>query len=199
VTPAPPGRRGPDDGITLVEVVVAMSIMSIVMAMFTTAILQMYRSANRNESASTAQSQLHLAFQRLDKEIRYASGLSTPGLVGGDPYVEYLTVNTGTRACTELRLHLATGQLQRRTWTQGVAPQPGGWTALASNLDPGTPFTVTVADPTYNFQRLRLTLSASAGNGNDAVVRQSDVTFTALNTSLATSSATVCAEGRPVP
>jgi prepilin-type N-terminal cleavage/methylation domain-containing protein len=192
-------RAGADAGMTLMELVVAMSVMSIFMTMFSAGVVQMFRAANKSESASTAQSQVNLAFLRLDKEIRYAAGLSAPGPVGSDPYVEYLTTNTGSPVCSELRLHLATRQLQRRTWPQGSGTAPTAWIPLASDVSSAQPFTVSGADATYNFQRLQLRLAASAGAGGSATTKWTDVTFTALNTSLGTSSATICTEGRAMP
>jgi len=175
-------------------------LVSIFLVMFTGGILQMYRSANKHESLSTAQSQINTAFLRLDKEIRYSSGISTPATVGSDPYVEYLMTNTGTAVCVEVRLHVSNGQLQRRTWTQGASPLvPTAWIPLASGVSGATPFTFTAADPTYNFQRLELKLTGTAGMGTTATTKPTDVTFTALNTSLSTNSTTTCTEGRTVP
>jgi type II secretory pathway pseudopilin PulG len=195
----PPGRRGgSDDGLTLIDMVVSMVIMSIFMSMFTTAILQTYHAANKIESISGAQSQIHTAFLRLDKEIRYAAGISTESSTG-DPYVEYLTTNTGSPVCTELRLDVASRQLQRRTWPQGMSPlTPSNWIPLATEISSVKPFTFTAADSTFNFQRLRLQLAASSGGASTATTKQTDITFTALNTSLGTASATVCTEGRLV-
>jgi prepilin-type N-terminal cleavage/methylation domain-containing protein len=191
------GRR--DSGITLIEVVVSMTIMSVAMAIFTGGILQMYRAFNRSDATANAQSQINNAFLRLDKEIRYAAGISTPGSVGSDPYVEFLTTYTGTPVCTELRLRVAAKQLQRRTWVQGSSPLvPSAWVPLASEVSSTQPFTFTAADATFNFQRLQLKLTATSGSGGTATPKQTDVTFTALNTSLTTSSATVCTEGRAV-
>jgi type II secretory pathway pseudopilin PulG len=177
-----------------------MAIMSIVMAMFTSGILQIFRTANKNESTSIAQSQLNLTFLRLDKEIRYASGISVPALVGADWYVEFVTVNTGVAVCAELKLVASTGQLLRRQWPQGMTLlAPGPWTPLASGVSAPQPFTFHAADATANFHRLQLRLTARSGAGDSASSTETDVTFTALNTSLATSSAAVCTEGRSVP
>jgi prepilin-type N-terminal cleavage/methylation domain-containing protein len=193
-------RAGADGGLTLMELVVGMSVMSIFMTIFSTGIVQMYRAANKNEATSTAQSQLNLAFLRLDKQIRYAAGVSAPDVYGPDQYVEYLTTNTGTAICTQLRLELATGQLQQRTWTQDATPlAPTGWNVLASGVTSTQPFTFAAADDTYNFQRLQLRLETSSGAGETASSKQTDITFTAMNTSLSTSSDTICTEGRPIP
>jgi Tfp pilus assembly protein PilV len=198
--------EGGDAGITMVEVMVSMVLMSIVLAIFTTAIVQMVHSASRNQRLSRAQSQLNIAFLRLDKEIRYAAAISQQGTVGGDPTVEYLTTNTGSSVCTELRLHA--GQLQWRTWTQPAPPTvpgpgnvyPTRWLPLASDLSSAAPFTFRDADSTLNFQRLELNLTAGTTDGGSSTSRRTDVTFTALNTSLTSQGDTTeCTEGRAIP
>jgi type II secretory pathway pseudopilin PulG len=195
----------PDAGVTLIDVVVSMTIMSVFLAMFTTGILQIYRGTNKTEAITNAQSQLNVVFLRLDKEIRYGSGISVPNATasGGYYFEEYLTSNTGTAICTELRYDPAGKQLSRRTWTQGVTPLvPSAWLPLVSMVNAtggGSPFSLLAADSTYNFQRLRLMLTAVFGAGATSASKAIDVTFSALNTSLTTSSDTVCTEGRAVP
>jgi prepilin-type N-terminal cleavage/methylation domain-containing protein len=186
-----------DAGITLVEVLVSMVIMSIFMAMFLGSINQVFQASYRAQSISVAQSQINLVFLRLDKEIRYAAGLSTEGVVGGDPYIEYLTTSGGVPTCTQLRLHVVDEQLQLRTWPQGVdPPMPTEWIPLASEVAAAQPFTFVAADATFNFERMKLDLSSTDGNGTGMATRQTTLTFTALNTSLGTVSASVCTEGR---
>jgi hypothetical protein len=68
--------------------VVTLALSAVMLALFTGGILQTYRSANWIEAGTVNQSRLYNVFQRLDKEIRYASVVSTPGVVGGDIYVE---------------------------------------------------------------------------------------------------------------
>jgi type II secretory pathway component PulJ len=193
-------RPAGDAGATLLDVAVSMSIMSLFMAIFTTGVLQMFRSANKAESLSITQAQGKLAFQRLGAQVRYAAAISTPGTVGADTYVEFLITSTGQAVCTELRLRASAGQLQRRTWVQGALPlTPSAWLPLAYGVTSAQPFTVTAADSAFSLQRLRLRLTASAGAGRTATTLQTDVTFTGLNTSAATAAATTCTEGRVVP
>ena len=207
-------RRGDDSGITLIEVVVAMSIMAVFMAMFTAAIVQVYRVAGSVESAATAQSQVHVAFQRLDLEIRYAEGISTPATVGADTYVEYLTTNSGSATCTQLRWRAPTGglpaQLQRRTWT--LSSPPAGmndaahpWRSLVSGLTPVVvggvpvaPFTLLPPADQYTFPQLRVRLAVEAGADRTAATRESDLTFAALN-GTTSSQVDTCAAERPTP
>lgn len=192
-------RSAGDAGITLIEVVTAMSIMSVFMALFTAGILQIYHFTNRNESVSTVRSQVDIAFVRLEKEIRYASAISAPGAIGTDQYVEYLVTSSGTPTCVGLRLHAATRQLQRRQWQQGESPAADAWRVLASGVSSPQAFTVSAADATFDYQRLGLDLTANAGSGRSAASAQVSVTFTALNTSADTPNDAVCTDARGTP
>lgn len=195
-------RTGGDAGVSLVEVVVAMTIMAVMMAMFTTSMLLLFSSANKNESAMIAQSQMQIAFARLEKEIRYASGISDTAKTG-DPYVEYVAMVNGVEMCTQLRLNTTAKQLQRRTWVWQASPvTPSAWLPLASSVTAvsgAAPFTFSAADPTYNFQRLRIRLMSTSGAGKTATSKQANIQFTAINTSMTTDSADICTEGRAVP
>jgi type II secretory pathway pseudopilin PulG len=195
-------RLRADTGITLTEVVVSMSVMSVIMAIFTTGIIQMYRSVNKTESMLAAQSQVNTVFLRLDKEIRYASAISAPGPgpQGPDWYVEYLlATDSGVPDCTELRLHVGTGQLQRRAWAQGAVPSPTGWAPLVSHVVSTQPFTRPGSADAATFQQLSLALAVRSGSGRTATVRETMVTFTARNALVGTAGDAVCTEGRSVP
>jgi hypothetical protein len=173
--------------------------MGIVLVVFAAGIQQIYGAEERTETAADTQSQILQAFQRLDKGVRYASSISLQGTVGSDPYVEYLSSYTGTPTCTELRLHVATHELQQRSWTQNMSPLvPGAWIPLASEIS-STTFTKVYANATFNFQRLQIQLASTAGTNSNQATRASNITFTALNTSLnMVNSDTVCTEGRAV-
>jgi len=201
---------GADAGITLIEVVVAMTIMSLFMAMFTAGVVQMFRSAHGTEAVTTAQAQLNLAVLRLEREVRYASGIHAEGQVkSGDWYVEYAVKNDeGKPQCVALRLQVAARQLQRQAWPRSGAPT-GAWTTLATNVDPpsgqakpprtgaATPFWFGKATSAVNFQQLELNLVFKAGSGTTVASKQFDITFTALNTSLDPSDPVECASERP--
>lgn len=188
------GRPRDDDGVTLIEVVVAMSIMSIVGALFTVAINQIYRSTNTVESSFEAQRQIEAMYVRLDQEIRYARSISDPAQVTGDWYVEYLLSVSNLDTCVELRVNSGTRELQRRQWTQNVVPlAPTAWTVLATNITAATPFTVIAADKGsltgFRYQRLTLAMTSVSGGGGggpsntgrNGATREANVTFTALN------------------
>jgi prepilin-type N-terminal cleavage/methylation domain-containing protein len=197
--PARPRRGGADAGVTLIEVVVTMTIMGIFMTMFTVGVRQMYQATNRNEAISRAKAQVHVAFLRLDKEIRYASAVSKPGAVGANQVVEYQIGDASPAQCVQLRLNVAAKQLQRRAWTQGATP-PATWIPIASDVTATKPFERADANDDIRFQQLTIDLTANAGAGKSAAAKQTKVTFTAMNTSLATTlsgtSDTICSEGR---
>ncbi|WP_449063123.1 PulJ/GspJ family protein [Planomonospora algeriensis] len=220
------GSRG-DAGISLVEVLVAMAIMGVLMAMVTAGIVQVYRVTGTVEAVSTAQSQLHTAFQRLDKEIRYASWIGEPGRDGGAWYVEFAGTapktdgtapQAGAPECRQLRLDTGRGVLQLLRWTPGSPPAPGaaGQTlasyVVADDLALNPPFQrqkagsltydasgASAAGPGFapDYQRLRIRLTTRAGGGDRTGTANLDVAFTALNTSRKTPDDNICSEGRP--
>jgi len=185
----------PDDaGVTLVEPLVAMTVMTIFGSVFINAVVQMYSIASHTESAVGAQNQVTIAFRRLDAELRDARGFSAPGPnTGTDRYVEYLVANTATESCGEILLRGSTGQLKWRRWTRGSTPS--GWTVLAANLTAATPFTVVTPVSVNRNQTLTLSLT-STWNGR---ARNLQTMFAALNSNRAVDSSTSCTEGRSAP
>ncbi|WP_433725361.1 type IV pilus modification PilV family protein [Actinoplanes sp. CA-051413] len=205
-------RAAGEAGYSLVEVVVTAGLMSVLMVIFTTAVLQVFRTSGQVENTADARSQLQLAFQRFDRELRYASWIAQPGKVGTAWYVEFASYDG--KECLQLRLQTAPplvkdndidgqGVLQLIRWQPGtpaVKTRPNQ--TIGSQLDTATaPFELqpagdTIADAvpfTPDFQRLRVRLTAKVGTGVATV----DTTFTALNTSRNTPATHTCSEGRP--
>ncbi len=213
--------RDPDDaGNSLVEVMVTMTIMSILMVIFTGAVLQIYRTTTATESLTAAQSQLRLAFQRFDRELRYASWVAEPGRVGTVWYVEF--AGPADAGCLQLRLETAPGGgnesdgegvLQLLRWAPGSPPAPGepGQTIASQILTTGvapffdlqaiddTPYASASASAdavgtgfAADLQRLRIRLTTKVATGTAEI----DTTFTALNTTRAHVTDD-CSEGRP--
>lgn len=209
-------RSAGDEGSTLLEVVIGMSIMSIFLAMFTGAIVVLTQTQNRAEALTTSSGDVNTAFQRLDSTIRYAAAISPPGSTGsaGGWYVEFLTTASGTAVCTQLRVDSTLQQLQSRTW-QPDAPStaPTRWVPLANHITNGNattgsadvpvPFTLFPAPDGVGFEQLTVRLAATTGN--PAMISRSAMTFTALNSADASKAAgdpsatptATCAQGRP--
>jgi type II secretory pathway pseudopilin PulG len=189
--------RGSDDtGVTLLEVVMGMSIMSFVMVAFTAGLLSVVRAAGHGETMAVSRSQLNVAFDRLDRQIRYASGISLPGTAGGDSYVEFQTDGSGGALCTQLRLNATARRLEQRAWNDGATPG-AAWSVLASGVSAAEPFRRENAGSGSGVQRLRFVLTTDLPPGSTGPAPQTDITFSALNTSPLTSSDQICAEGRP--
>jgi prepilin-type N-terminal cleavage/methylation domain-containing protein len=210
-------RRRDDDGVTLIEVMVSMGVMSVVMVVFTGAILQAFRTTAKTETISYAQSQLQIAFQRVDKEVRYASWIAVPAKVGTAWYVEY--ANFDGTSCGQLRFETAPsadagnqgdakGILSLLIWPRDTAPAAGvaGLLVAKQLLDPGSSGPFERTDPasaahagfTPDFQRLRIRLTSQVGGGQASdSTAQMDTTFTALNTSRNTPADNDCSNGRP--
>ena len=80
-----------DQGFSLIDLIVATSLMSFIMVIVTGAITEVYSDVNRTDSLANARDQVGNSFRRLDKELRYATWVATPGQVGGVWYLEYAT------------------------------------------------------------------------------------------------------------
>jgi prepilin-type N-terminal cleavage/methylation domain-containing protein len=208
------GARTDDAGFTLTETLVTLGVMSAVMVIFSGSIIQMYRTSAKTESISVIQSQLQTAFQRFDRQLRYASWISPPGQVGTAWYVEWAGYD-GAR-CYQLRLETAPadrpadesagrGVLQMLDWPRESPPAPGtpGQTIAANLATPDStgpfvreiPRVTTDTSTTFSpdFQRLQVRITGTQGDS----VAQVDSTFTALNTSRDTPETNDCGKGRP--
>lgn len=192
-------RRTGETGVTLAELLISMGILSVVMTIFTSGVIQMYRASSRGELVAVAQTQLNNAFLRLDRELRYAAGIARPHTDGNNRYIEYLNTNHDTPECTQLQLNAGTGTLRRRTWPQTTSPGET-WNALASGVKVADS-AFTLNDPTdvIAFQQLRLILAIRIGVGPTAAESKSDIAFTALNSSRATEPDNICPEARSTP
>ena len=177
-----------DAGFTLLDTLMSTVVMTIVMAVCTSSIVTMYRTANAADAKAFAQTQISMALERLDREVRYAVGISQQYDNGRS--VDFLTVRQGHQQCVQLRV--ANGVLARRTWTYlQTPPDLSDWLPLASNVTGATPFTYVPPTPTLGHQQLTVSLFVSTANGRDANL----TTFTAMNSSR-TSGNDYCAAAR---
>lgn len=204
-------RREPDDaGVSLIEILVTLSVMSVVMVVATTGILQTYRTLAATESAAQGQAELRRVYQRLDKEVRYASWVALPAKVGSAWYVE---LAVGGNWCRQLRFDTVAKVLQMRRWAAGSPPAADqAWQVVGSSLvvdGSAPPFqredvnTMPYANPNPtldagadfapDYYRLRVRLAADTSR----VAARLDGTFSALNTSRNTAGLNTCSEGRP--
>jgi prepilin-type N-terminal cleavage/methylation domain-containing protein len=196
-------NHGDDRGFTLVEVLVTTAIMAVVMVLVTGGVLLASGTSARVEAAGGAQQQVHVAFDNLDRQVRWAQAFSQPGTVGTATYVEWLYTATGAPTCNQLELDTTTQKLVQRSWPQGSPSLATTWKVLASRVTTAkgasAPFTLLTPSGSFTRSRLQIQVTSSAGGAKlvDAVTH--DVTYTALNYDGASAKPTVCREGRSFP
>lgn len=204
-------HRSGDRGTSLVEILVAMTIMTICGAIFTGAVIGLNRSTGKAQAATGAATQTNQAYVALDKIVRYAAAVATPARstgtgATGDWYVELRSTADGTERCTQLRLDIATQQLQKRTWDADNPTAVTAFVPIASGFTNGAeaagsvnqPFVLPSQPASANAQQLTINLVAQAGNPPSISSARSSVTFTAVNSMLPAPTAPVCDQvGRP--
>jgi hypothetical protein len=178
-------REGADSGLTVVEFIVAMLIFSAVIAVFMGGLVIMTRSTATTQA---------VAFQRMDKQVRYASAINRPGSgASGAVYVEFRTtaVEAGSSpTCTQWRYVPADGVLQVRSWVDTGGAPPATWRTLIDDVRNGVdepPFGFVAADGTHLYQQLQVHLQVGPGERAGA---ESRTTFVARNSSIDSSTNT---------
>ena len=134
-------RERGDAGFSLTEIVVSMSILSVVTAITVGSIAQIYNSVNRIDNVSVARDQLANSFRRLDKEIRYADWIDPPTQDATGAWTVEYALPSGSTPCRQLSYK--NGKLSIASYAEGATPGAGG--VIASNLAlvPGVaPFTL---------------------------------------------------------
>jgi type II secretory pathway pseudopilin PulG len=208
-------RSGDDAGFSLIDMMVTLSVISILTVVSMSAISEIYSNVTRTENTSFAREQVGNSFRRLDKELRYATWIADKaGQVGTAWYLEYSVpppAATPTEVCRQLKFDK--GVLTLLRWDP-AAGGPGKPTTIGTDLTlnaTAPPFMVippssavyntkanadaagvgTDFEPDY-FQ-VRVQFNATLGR----VSLPLDLYFTAQNTSGSSSSTSDCSNGRP--
>jgi type II secretory pathway pseudopilin PulG len=179
--------RAADRGTSIVELLVAMGIFAIVLAVIGGATVVMVNDVRESQNLYAASAGAHDAFSRLDKQIRYATAINWPTRVGSDWYVEFASIDgANTPTCHQWRL--SGGDLQQRQWV-GVPVSAPSWVTVATSVanDPVTqpPFVFTPAVPSAPVQGLTVDLVIRQGALSAATVSLF-TTFAARNTDVST-------------
>ena len=186
-------RLRDDEGLTLFEVLISMTIMAVVMSVFTGGVLLMYRTLNRADADAVVQLRTTTAFTRLEREIRYAKRIFTQVAETNGWTVRFVMVDPddGVEKCVQLWLPATDNDgdagrvtLVERRWPTTGASTAGTFRALAPGFTPpaGTPFAVQPLDDDSNFDRLTVTLSTGQGAAGRGAAQSYNLTYTAQNT-----------------
>lgn len=199
----PPTSQGDDRwrgdaGLTLTELLVSMGIFTVILTIFISGMISMTRSTVRAQDITDAGDAVRLAFQTMDKQIRYSSSINFPGVGGsGSHYVEFITTAQPDGAaplCTQWRYDPTARTLGYRTWRDVATGSRSDWRVVAFDVrndltgaTPDNPFTLVRANASYLRQQLVVSVdagrSATGGPGADI-----GTTFVARNSSQASPS-----------
>lgn len=190
-------RSERDGGMTLVELLVAMGILTIILAVFTVGLISMVKTTARNKVKADSLDQFRVVFSRMDREVRYASDINRPVLTNGKYYLEYLVANVESgdaEQCVQWRYVVDTHVLQRRTWDPADTSRVSSWTTTVTGLRNDLadasqiPFVMyqagtASAGRAYTNQRLRVFLSSGDGTSTNGAGSTLSTTFVARNSS----------------
>ncbi len=192
--------RDSDGGFTIIELLVSMILMAVISTTFLAAINAIFSGIHKQQGIVNAADGNRRAFLLLDKQVRYASAINTPGTAAdGNYYVEYQwSKSTGSVddvVCSQWRLNPTKDLLQYRSWPSGSTPTPTpAWTTVDTGVvnNPSTqpPFWLlgpTAQGATMQYQVLDVNFITKSDKGTVTTTGPtlkdgSVVGFTALNT-----------------
>jgi prepilin-type N-terminal cleavage/methylation domain-containing protein len=180
-----------EQGMTLVELITTVALLSVVTAIFLSVLVSVQNTVAREERRSRANERLRLAVQQLDREVRSGNVLRDPAaeiddpahgrVAGGMGLRVYTQANADTRGgnrCVQWRI--TGGKLQSRDWTASwrTDGQVSGWRVVADGIvNPGgTPAFDLDSSSNFGGRILNVTFVANPGAGDSNVVVQASIT-----------------------
>jgi prepilin-type N-terminal cleavage/methylation domain-containing protein len=167
-------------GFTLIELMVAMLVFSIFLAIVVTSLVGLTKSATRIKVAAVSSNQELSVFAALDRQIRYADGVNAQGTSGtGYSYFEFRTPSDSTASnlttCTQWRYDPSGQTVAYRTWTDGNLATATKWNVLLTNVanDGGSnyPFKFIPASAGGStLEEMQLTLDAGTATTKGATI-----------------------------
>jgi prepilin-type N-terminal cleavage/methylation domain-containing protein len=180
-------RLNEQEGFTLVELIVAMSIMGIVMAVFGTTLASVQRVSVKEDALGQSNDQVRLALEQIDHEMRSGNVIYDPSLENGSgagaiasctgcqPYYSmrlYTQTNADTRTtgdaagfvCVMWQINTSQ-QLLERTWPPDQPEEASPWRIIASgvvNRVTGTQAFSLDSDPLKGGRTLNVTLNVNS-------------------------------------
>jgi prepilin-type N-terminal cleavage/methylation domain-containing protein len=178
-------------GFTLVELMIAIAIFAVFLAVVMSSILSITKASTNVQVTSQSSTAELSAFQLIDHEIRYSDSINFPGVgsPSGDMYIEFRTpgssTSSGTALCTQWRYDIASRSLQHRFWNDGSSPT-NNWQTNLTNMpnDGGATYPFKLVPASGNGSSMQqLVLTLDAGN---TVVKGAAIssTFVARNSSI---------------
>lgn len=174
-------RKNADNGTTLVEAVVAMSLFMVVMSIVVSSISVWSKKTFEQRAAADAAENSRVALARFDKIVASSEAINRPVAVGDKVYLEMLEAKT--QDCNQFRLDKTERTLHIRQWVLGETPSTT-WRLVARNLTDLNVFSVTqpndAGEPKHQMLSLNVAFKTSG------VDQQVIATYVARNTSVDT-------------
>jgi len=146
-------RSRDDAGYNLVELLVAMTIFSVLIASITALMIAMMAQSKDNFARTRSVEQARIGLSQIDRQVRSGNLILDPALDGvaqsGVPANYSLRVYTqegGVEKCVQWRVIFPAttatiGDLQYRTWAPGAPSTVTDWSLVADNvMRPASPF-----------------------------------------------------------
>jgi Tfp pilus assembly protein PilW len=182
-----------DEGLSMIELIVAMLVFTVFAIMLSTTLIAFTRSTLTAQQTGRTGEQLVVAFSAIDSQIRYAESINFPGEgSNGTVYVEWLTraESSPTRAdlCTQWRYVPSRGVIEYRRWNDSPTATAPSWTLGVSDV-------VATGQADYPFQLLpvddspsgtllqQLVVQVTAGNEDASAITGTRTSFVARNSS----------------
>jgi prepilin-type N-terminal cleavage/methylation domain-containing protein len=161
--------RSEDSGFTLVEMIIAMGIFSVILVIFASATTDWTRIIVRDSRVTDQTTASRVVFDALDKQVPSAALLNRPVAVGTSYYVEFRNNGVAPNLCTQWVYRQATGEVAYRTWPTdtGSAVTPSAWRVVATRMvNTSDPFSfVRSDDGVHAHQQLVVALQSRRGTG----------------------------------
>jgi Tfp pilus assembly protein PilW len=166
-----------DEGLSIVEVVVAMTIGLVVLGLAMMAIVTFLRTGYDGVASGQANDNAALAFTVLRREVVNADIVYTPATTGFSVLLLTAIPHT-TTACVQWRVK--TGSLEHLTWPNGQSKPTGPWVPVATgitNQRPSTPpFVLDTSAASYGHRVLKVVFDLSQrskGSGTTLALKSS--------------------------
>jgi prepilin-type N-terminal cleavage/methylation domain-containing protein len=184
-------RRSADQGFSLIELIVAMGIFTIFIAIFLTAVVSLARGTTQARVTAESSGGALIVFQNIDRQVRYADAINFPGegISSGARYIEFRTpassMATNVTTCTQWRYLPSKNRIESRRWDDTAGSTATPWaTKLTTVIDkPGVGYPFTLVPATASVTKQQLLLTLDAGTAGTSGATSIATTFVARNSS----------------
>lgn len=187
-------RGSEQSGFSLIELIVAIGIFSIFIAIFTVSVANLARGTSRAQTTAEASTGVLVVFQTLDRQVRYANAVNFPGTgPSGAHYIEFrrdkpILTGPDVPTCTQWRFLPDAGRVEMREWEATDPSTTTAWATKVTNVidqgGAGYPFAMIPASAT-DATKQQMVLTLEAGNEGTGAGASMTTSFVARNSSVA--------------